>query len=214
MRSGDDLRGGRTVAGVRLCRRNLATPSVHYQVCDTVAVVGGSAVAAVAASPAGGTYASSQTVTLTSATSGAAIYYTLDGSVSSTSSALYAGPVTLAGSSALTTLAVKGGLLSTYSPPQTYTIAAGTLAGIALGPLGSMNGYVPMAGDLYMPGPTQIIKAMVTTTCTATATNHFLTADDGFADGHRNTASVTITVSGGTRPVPRRGGNAVVTGGQ
>src|SRR5204863_69180 len=48
-----------------------------------------------ALSPSGGTFISSVAVTLTDSTPGATIYYTTDGSTPTTSSAAYAGPITV-----------------------------------------------------------------------------------------------------------------------
>ena len=46
-------------------------------------------------SPAAGSYASAQSVTISTATGGATIYYTLDGSTPTTSSAVYSGAITV-----------------------------------------------------------------------------------------------------------------------
>ena len=72
-------------------------------------------------SPAGGTYTSAQNVTLTTATTGANIYYTLDGSNPTTSSTLYAGPIAVSETTTIKAIAEKDGTLSTVAS-ATYTI--------------------------------------------------------------------------------------------
>ena len=72
------------------------------------------AVATPTFSPAGGTYTSAQTVTISDTTTGANIYYTTDGTVpaapSSTSTAkLYTGPVTISASEPLAAIATASG---------------------------------------------------------------------------------------------------------
>ncbi len=60
-------------------------------------------------SPAAGTYTTIQSVTITSATSGAMIYYTLDGSAPTTSSTLYTGAITVGASETLKAVAIATG---------------------------------------------------------------------------------------------------------
>ncbi len=57
-------------------------------------------------SPAAGTYTSAQNITLADATTGATIYYTLDGSAPSTSSTVYSKPIALAASGTTTVQAI------------------------------------------------------------------------------------------------------------
>ncbi len=63
-------------------------------------------------SPAGGTFSAVQTVTISSATPGAAIYYTVNGTTPTVASTLYSGPVVVAASETIQALAMAGG----YSP--------------------------------------------------------------------------------------------------
>ncbi len=73
--------------------------------------------------PAGGTYPSAQSVTMTTGTSGATIYYTTNGSVPSTGSASYTGAVTVGSNMTIKAIAVKSGLNNSTVASETYTIA-------------------------------------------------------------------------------------------
>jgi hypothetical protein len=87
--------------------------------------------------PNGGVFTSSQNVTLSSATSSASIYYTLDGTVPTTASTLYAGPITISTDTTLRSIASGGGFVqsavssatfsfSNQTPPVTFQPGAGT----------------------------------------------------------------------------------------
>ena len=89
-------------------------------------------------SPAGGTYTTAQSVTISDATSGATIYYTTNGTTPTTSSTVYSGPVTVATSETLKAIAVASGVSSavgsaayTIAPlaaTPVFSVAAGTYA--------------------------------------------------------------------------------------
>ncbi len=66
------------------------------------------AVAKPVISPAGGSYQEAQTVTISCATEGATIYYTLDGSVPTEASTPYAGAITIDTDATLKAVAIKG----------------------------------------------------------------------------------------------------------
>ena len=92
--------------------------------------VGGGSTTTVAAptfSPPGGTYSSAQTVTIGSATAGATIRYTVDGSTPTASSMLYSGPISVPNSRTVNAIALKSG--STTSPVSSATYTIGTQAG-------------------------------------------------------------------------------------
>ena len=77
-------------------------------------------------SPAGGTYSSSQTVTISTVTSGASIRYTTDGSTpTSTSGILYSSPVTVSASVTLKAIAYKAGMNNSTVNTAAYTIGSG-----------------------------------------------------------------------------------------
>lgn len=76
-------------------------------------------VAAPVITPATGTYREAQTVEITCATPGAAIYYTTDGTTPTTSSTLYNGSFTVDATTTITAIAVSNGLTS---DPVTSTI--------------------------------------------------------------------------------------------
>ncbi|MET9633863.1 chitobiase/beta-hexosaminidase C-terminal domain-containing protein [Lentzea sp. NPDC006480] len=73
-------------------------------------------------SPPGGAYTSAQTVTITTATSGASIRYTVDGSTPTASSPLYSGPISVPSSRTINAIGIKAGLANSSVGGATYTI--------------------------------------------------------------------------------------------
>ncbi|MCL1931106.1 MAG: chitobiase/beta-hexosaminidase C-terminal domain-containing protein [Treponema sp.] len=74
------------------------------------------------ANPPEGTYTSAQSVTLSCATSGADIYYTLDDSTPNSSSTLYSGAIDISGTATLKAIAIKNGMNDSYILTALYTI--------------------------------------------------------------------------------------------
>jgi Chitobiase/beta-hexosaminidase C-terminal domain len=73
-------------------------------------------------SVAPGTYSTTQTVALSSVTSGATIYYTTNGSTPTTSSTKYSGPITVSQTQTLSAIAVATNLSSSAVSTALYTI--------------------------------------------------------------------------------------------
>ena len=71
-----------------------------------------------------GSYPSAQTVTLSSTTQDASIYYTTDGSVPTTSSTPYTGPITMSETGMIRARAFKDGFLDSETHTATYIIGA------------------------------------------------------------------------------------------
>jgi hypothetical protein len=74
--------------------------------------------------PVAGTYASPQSVALSTTTSGATIYYTTDGSTPTTSSAVYTAPITVSASETLKAIGVLAGDTNSSVGSAAYTISA------------------------------------------------------------------------------------------
>ena len=91
-------------------------------------------VATPTASPVAGTYTGAQTVTLSSATDGASIYYTTDDSPPTAGGTLYSSPITISETTTLKAVAVKSGMndsavltaVYTINDPQLETVATPT----------------------------------------------------------------------------------------
>jgi hypothetical protein len=80
-------------------------------------------VAAPSFSPPAGSYSSAQSVTITSATSGASIRYTTNGTTpTSTTGTLYASPVSISSSATLKAIAYKSGMTDSTVTSGVYTI--------------------------------------------------------------------------------------------
>jgi regulation of enolase protein 1 (concanavalin A-like superfamily) len=94
----------------------------------SLTVAAAAVVAAPTFSPAGGTYSSAQTVTISTATSGATIRYTTDGSTpSETAGAVYSGPVTVSSTQTLKAIAYESGMTDSSVSSATYTISTTSL---------------------------------------------------------------------------------------
>jgi carbohydrate binding protein with CBM56 domain/chitobiase/beta-hexosaminidase-like protein len=78
-------------------------------------------------SPAAGTYASAQTVTITTTTSGATIRFTVDGSTPTASSTPYSGPISVPSTRTVNAIGLRSGFANSAVASATYTI--GTSAG-------------------------------------------------------------------------------------
>jgi hypothetical protein len=100
-------------------------------------------------SPATGSYTSAQTVTISDATSGAAIYYTTDGSSPTTSSTKYTAAFTVSSTSTVRAIAAATGDTNSATASSTLTISTAggisfssgfTTAGLAFNGTTALNG--------------------------------------------------------------------------
>lgn len=100
-------------------------------------------------SPAGGTYASAQSVTISDATAGATIHYTLDGSTpTGTTGNVYAGPVTIGSTTTLKAIASASGYTDSGVSSATYTIQGSTGTGDVVGKITvGYQGWFACIGD-------------------------------------------------------------------
>jgi hypothetical protein len=87
------------------------------------------AVAAPGFNPSAGTYSTTQTVTITSTTSGASIRYTLNGTTpTSSTGTLYSAPVSVTSTTTIKAIAYKSGMSDSAVTSSTYTITLGVVA--------------------------------------------------------------------------------------
>lgn len=87
-------------------------------------------VAAPSATPQGGVYTSGQAVTLSTATSGAVIYYTVDGSTPTTASTSYTNPIAILVGQTIKAIAVKNGYSTSSESSHVYYITGAVEVGV------------------------------------------------------------------------------------
>jgi N-acetylneuraminic acid mutarotase len=122
-------------------------------------------------SPASGTYATPQTVTISDATPGATIYYTTDNTMPTTSSALYSGPISVSSLETILAIVVVNGSTNSAIASAVYTIGSSSTLGEWAGVGGSTvenlpgvygtlktpaGGNIPGARDASQVGPTRV----------------------------------------------------------
>lgn len=103
---------------------NFSTTGANVQVDNIVVVysaINTSKVTTPSISPNGGEFVGSQEITLSCSTSGATIYYTLDGATPTTSSTQYETPFTITETKTVKAIAVKSGLTNSDVATATFT---------------------------------------------------------------------------------------------
>lgn len=85
-------------------------------------------------SPAGGTYPSPQTVTISDSTKGASIYYTTDGSAPTAQSTAYSAPVSVSASTTLDAISILSGQPNSVVGTASYVIQSPTTLALTSNP--------------------------------------------------------------------------------
>jgi len=147
-------------------------------------------------SPAGGSYTSAQQVTIASATSGANIYYTADGTVPTASSTLYTGPITVSSSQTLSAIAVASGHTNSGVASATYVISQSVAAPVFSVPTGNYTSAQTVTITDATPNAT-IYYAINSSTPSASSTQY----TGPITVSQTETISAIAIVSGSSSPI-------------
>jgi hypothetical protein len=172
-------------------------------------------------SPAGGTFTSSVTVTITDGTPGATIYYTTDGSTPTTASTVYTGPFLVTQTKTIRAIAAASGMANSDVASASYTIKVATpVFSVASGTYNqaltvaisdatsgaaiyyTTDGSTPTTASARYTGP---IPVSVSTTIRAiAAASGMANSDVASAVYTLQAATPTFDPPGGTYPLPQR----------
>ena len=163
-------------------------------------------------SPASGTYNTIQSVTLSTPTPGATIYYTLDGTYPTTSSPVYSGPITATTNTAIIALATapnystSSGARANYTivaPPPTITPQSGTAAGATTVTISdavpgaviyyTSNGSIPTTSSAVYTGPITVSPQE-----TATQVYYAFATANGYLQSSPTMVTFTVDEPAGT----------------
>jgi hypothetical protein len=155
-------------------------------------------------SPAGGSYTSAQSVTISDSTPGATIYYTADGSTPTTSSTKYSSALTLSSTTTLTAFATAGGYSNSPVTSATYTItlpppppASGT-APVTLGASANVDGIYANGSTDNTGGFDGNGDALSATLVGTSVTSGGVTFNLGTSGAADAVSSATITLPSGS----------------
>ena len=158
----------------------------------------------VAATPtfsvAAGTYSSAQAVSISDGISGAAIYYTTNGTTPTTSSSLYTGPITVSATETVQAIAVAAGYANSYVASVSYTFeprAAPPLFSVAAGTYSSpltvsISDSTPGASIYYTVGSITPMSVMTKFTGPITVSTTETLSAIAEAPGYVNSAVTTM----------------------
>ncbi len=115
-----------------------ATGYTNSAVASAAYTIGALAAAATPTfNPPAGTYTSAQSVTIADSTAGATIYYTIDGSTPTPSSAVFSGPIAVSSSVTIQAIATASGSSTSAMASAAYTISSSSLQWVQLTPTGA-----------------------------------------------------------------------------
>ena len=146
----------------------------------TYSTGGSTACATPTFSPAAGTYASSQNVTINCATDGAAIHYTTDGTDPTTSSPTYSTAIPVSTTTTIKALAAKNGMTNSTVASATYTIVSIAHAGTSEDPytVADAHNAILVGGDLSNKYVSGIISQIDSYNSTYSSITYWI-SDDG-----------------------------------
>ena len=170
--------------GFRLVRPNTTAPNVPTA-------------ATPAASTAAGTYFTAQSVNLTTTTTDAKIYYTLDGTIPPISGTLYTGsPISISSTTTLKAVAVKDGMNDSAMFTATYTIVTESTPYIITG---SETSFTATRGGLTVGTASQPIQDVINAVRTdANGNNRFIQFGDSANTLDVGATPVSFNNTGGT----------------
>ena len=150
-------------------------------------------------SPKAGTYVNAQTVTLACATPNAVIYYTTDGSLPTTQSAVYSGPIAISANETVSALALAPGSTNSLVSQAIYTITPPAAAPVFSLASGNYNSVQTVAISDVTPGAT-IYYTTNGTTPTSQSTPYARPITVGAST---NFAAVALAPGGSLSPVSK-----------
>ncbi|MDQ1451536.1 MAG: hypothetical protein QOK38_1402 [Acidobacteriaceae bacterium] len=145
-------------------------------------------------SPPGGTYTSTQNVSITDSTPNASIYYTANGSTPSTGSTLYSGPIPVSTSEMLQAVAIAPGFSQSADASASYTIGTGSTCSAPSTP--GLNICKPVNGSTV--GSPVSVQASSTVTGTISRMEVWVDGVKKFSTFSSNTLSTSLSLASGS----------------